>query len=37
MQDRRERGDLITMYKIINGKERIDRQDLVVLTEEESR
>ena len=37
LQDRRERGDLITMYKIISGKEKIDRQDLMILTEDASR
>ncbi|MPC47606.1 hypothetical protein E2C01_041356 [Portunus trituberculatus] len=31
LQDRRERGDLITMYKIVNGIEKIDKQDLVVV------
>ena len=36
LQDRRERGDLIIMYKIISGKEKIDRQDLVILTEDAS-
>ncbi len=37
LEERRERGDLITMYKIINGKEWIDRQDTVVLIEDGSR
>ena len=32
LQDRRERGDLITMYKLVNGLERIDRQNLVTVT-----
>lgn len=37
LQDRRERGDLITMYKIVKGIEKIDRQDLVLLANEEGR
>ncbi|MPC69702.1 hypothetical protein E2C01_063933 [Portunus trituberculatus] len=37
LQDRRERGDLITMYKIINGIEKIDKEDLVLVTEEDGR
>ena len=28
LQERRERGDLITMYKMVNHAEKIDRQDL---------
>ncbi|MPC37491.1 hypothetical protein E2C01_030971 [Portunus trituberculatus] len=28
LQDRRER-DLITMYKIVNGMEKIDKKDLI--------
>ena len=31
LQDRRERGDLITMYKLVNGMERIDGQNLVTV------
>ena len=31
LQDRRKRGDLITMYKIVNNMEKIDKQDLVTL------
>ena len=26
LQDRRERGDLITLYKIINGIEKLEKQ-----------
>ena len=37
LQDRRERGDLITMYKIISGMEKIDNEELVVVREEVSR
>ena len=37
LQDRRERGDLITMYKIVNGIEKIDKEDLVLGTEEDRR
>ncbi len=33
LENRRERGDLITMYKIVNHMEKIDRQDLVTLKE----
>ena len=29
LQERRERGDLITMYKLVNGIEKVDREDLV--------
>ena len=36
LQDRRERGDLITLYKIVNGIEKLDNQNLV-MTEEETR
>ncbi|MPC98905.1 hypothetical protein E2C01_094291 [Portunus trituberculatus] len=37
LQDRREQGDLITMYKIVNGIEKIDKDDLVLVTEEAGR
>ena len=37
LQDRRERGDLITMFKLVNGIEKIDREDLVVKVEEQER
>ena len=33
LQSRRERGDLVMMYKIISGKEKIDIENLVVLSE----
>ena len=32
LQERRERGDMITMYKMVNHIEKIDRQDLVMVT-----
>ncbi|MPC57280.1 hypothetical protein E2C01_051257 [Portunus trituberculatus] len=32
LQDRRERGELITLYKIVNGIE-MDKQNLVLVTE----
>ena len=35
LQDRRERNDLITLYKIVNGIEKLDNQNLVM--EEETR
>ena len=35
LQARRERGDLITMYKIVNHIDKIDKQDLVVLKEDD--
>ena len=35
VQHRRERGDLITLHKIVNGIEKLDKQNLVM--EEESR
>ncbi|MPC18972.1 hypothetical protein E2C01_011874 [Portunus trituberculatus] len=37
LQDRREHGDLITMYKIVNGIEKIDKEDLVLVTDEDGR
>ena len=37
LQVRRERGDLIMMYKVVNGMEKIDRPDLVVGLGEQSR
>ncbi|MPC66333.1 hypothetical protein E2C01_060480 [Portunus trituberculatus] len=37
LQDRRERGDLITMYKIVNDTGKIDKEDLVLVTEEAER
>ena len=35
LQDRRERGDLITLYEIVNGIEKIDKQDLLLMKEDE--
>ncbi|MPC08409.1 hypothetical protein E2C01_000995 [Portunus trituberculatus] len=32
LKDRQERGDLITIFKLVNHLEKIDRQDLVTLT-----
>ena len=37
LQVRRERGDLITMYKLVNKMEKVDRQDLVQHIEEGTR
>lgn len=37
LQERRERGDLITLYKIVNGFEKMDKQDLVEIREEMGR
>ncbi len=37
LQERRERGDLIKIYKLINKLERVDREDLLLTTEEGSR
>ena len=37
LEDRRERGDLITLYKIVNGMEKMDKQDLVMMTEDQGR
>ncbi|MPC56206.1 hypothetical protein E2C01_050159 [Portunus trituberculatus] len=37
LQDRRERGDLTTMYKIVNGIEKIDKEDLMLVTEDDRR
>ena len=34
LQDRRERGDLISLYKIVNGIEKLDKQSLVMMDEE---
>ena len=30
LKERRERGDLITMYKLMNSLEEIDRKDLML-------
>ena len=37
LQERRERGDLITLLKLVNNMEKIDREDLVVRVEEGER
>ena len=37
LQERRKRGDLITMFKLVNNMEKIDREDLVVKVEEQER
>ena len=37
LQDRRECWVLITTYKILNDIEKIDKEDLVLLTEEDGR
>ncbi len=37
VQERRGGGDLITMYKLVNNIERIDRNDLVIQMEEGER
>ena len=34
MQDRKERGDLVTLYKIVHGIEKLDKQNLVMMQEE---
>ncbi|MPD04570.1 hypothetical protein E2C01_100264 [Portunus trituberculatus] len=37
LQDRRERGYLIAMYRIVSDIEKIDKEDLVLVTEEARR
>ena len=37
LEDRRERGDLITVYKLMNNLEEIDRKDLLLTREREAR
>ena len=37
LQERRERGDLITMFKLVNNMEKMDREDLVVKVEAQER
>ena len=34
LKDRRERGDLITLYKIVNGREKLDNQNPLMIEEE---
>ena len=35
LEDRRERGDLIMLFKMINGMEKLDREDLFVREQRE--
>ncbi|MPC56812.1 hypothetical protein E2C01_050778 [Portunus trituberculatus] len=37
LQDRKEHGDITIMYKIVNGIEKTDKEDLVLVTEEDRR
>ena len=34
LQDGRESGDIITLHKMVNGIEKISKQDLVMMNEE---
>ena len=34
LQNRRERGEIVMMYKIINGNEKLDIENLVILAED---
>ena len=34
LQDRRERGDLITLYKVVNGIDKLGKQNMVMMKEE---
>ena len=34
MKDGRDRGDVITLYKIVNGTEKLDNLNLVMMEEE---
>ena len=34
LQNRRERGDLITLYRIVNGIEKLDKHNQVMMEEE---
>ena len=36
LEERRERGDLITIYKLMNNLEEIDRKDLFLMAEKET-
>ena len=36
LEERRERGDLITIYKLVNGLEKTDRRDLLLRGEREA-
>ena len=33
LEKRGERGDLITLYRLLNGMEQLDREDLLVFSE----
>ena len=35
LEKRREGGDLITLYRLMNGMEQLDREDLLVYSERE--
>ena len=37
LNERRERGDLITIYKLINNLEETDRKNLIMKRKEEAR
>ena len=37
LKERRERGDLITMYKLVHGLEKLDREDLITRDEGRTR
>ena len=37
LEKRRERGDMIAMFRLINGLEKLDREDLLVLNERDTR
>lgn len=37
LQERRERGDLVTMFKLVNKMKKIDREDLLMNMEEGER
>ena len=37
LEERRERGDLITIYKLMNNLEETDREDLILRRKEEAR
>ena len=34
LQDRREREDIITLYMIVNGIDKLDKQDLMIMKDE---
>ncbi len=37
LQERKERRDLVTIYKLMNELEKVDREDLLLTTERETR